>query len=136
MKKNWRKKKRNRKTTRNSIYNAGILKKHAKLSNQWQKATINTKMLKNVNRPHNKRKAGNDKMIDRQRKTTKPRTKRANNGIKETYYRKTSRQATKQPEAHVDVQNRQNQYSPAGTSQKKHRSRAKRAELKRKKKMI
>ena len=45
-------------------------------------------------------------MTDKRSKPTKPRTKRAINGIKETYHRKTSRQATKQPEAHANAQNR------------------------------
>ena len=94
MKKNWRKKK----------------------TNQRQKAPINTEMLKNANRrtqqTQKRRPPDNDKMIDKRRKPTKPRTKRANNGIKETYHRKTSRQAIKQqPEAHANAKNRQNQYS-------------------------
>ncbi|MDY3707514.1 MAG: hypothetical protein SO037_02940 [Treponema berlinense] len=46
-------------------------------------------------------------MTDKRSKPTKPRTKRANSGIKETYHRKTSRQATKQPEAHANAKNRQ-----------------------------
>ena len=46
-------------------------------------------------------------MTDKRSKPTKPRTKRANSGIKETYHRKTSRQAMKQPEAHANAKNRQ-----------------------------
>jgi len=67
-------------------------------------------------------------MTDKRRKPTKPRTKRANSGIKETYNRKTGRQAIKQPEAHANAKNRQQTIPPAGTSQKKHQSRANRAE--------
>ena len=55
----------------------------------------------------------NDKMTDKRRNPTKPRTKRANSGIKETYHRKTSRQAIKQqPEAHANAKNRQQTIFP------------------------
>ena len=57
-------------------------------------------------------------MTDKRSKPTKPRTKRANSGIKETYHRKTSRQATKQPEAHANAKNRQQTIFTAETSQK------------------
>ena len=83
-----------------------------KKTNQRQKAPINTEMLKNANRrtqqTQKRQPPDNDKMIDKRRKPTKPRTKRANNGIKETYHRKTSRQAIKQQSK---AKNRQNQYS-------------------------
>ena len=78
-----------------------------------QKAPINTDILKkNKSRqePHkaqcrtqqtqSRRPPDNGKMTDKRRKQTKPHTKCASSGIKETYHRKTSRQAIKQPEAH------------------------------------
>ena len=55
-------------------------------------------------------------MTDKRSKPTKPRTKRANSGIKETYHRKTSRQATKQPEAHANAKNRQQTIFPGRES--------------------
>ena len=94
----------------NDIKNRNHAQKNVK--NYTKKAPINTEMLKNANRrqkqpdkaqkpPHttNAKPAppDNDKMIDKRRKPTKPRAKRASSGIKETYHRKTSRQATKQP---------------------------------------
>ena len=74
-------------------------------------------MLKNVNRrtqqTQSRQPPDNDKMADKRSKQTKPRTERTNSGIKETYHRKTSRQAIKQPEAHANAQNRQKKISPA-----------------------
>ena len=67
----------------------------------------------------------NDKMIDKRRKPTKPRTKRANSGIKETYHRKTSRQAIKQPEAHANAQNRQQTIFPGKKTYKRQKHRRK-----------
>ena len=64
-------------------------------------------------------------MTDKGSKPTKPRTKRANSGIKETYHRKTSRQATKQPEAHADVQNRQEKIFPGRKTYKRQEHRRK-----------
>ena len=101
----------------------------AKKTNQRQKETISTEMLnkqtavknnrtkrrnRRTQQTQSRRPPDNDKMIDKRRKPTKPRTKRANSGIKETYHRKTSRQAIKQPEAHANAQDRKKTISPAG----------------------
>ena len=103
----------------------------AKKTNQRQKETISTEMLnkqtavknnrtkrrnRRTQQTQSRRPPDNDKMTDKRRKPTKPRTKRASSGIKETYNRKTSRQAIKQPEAHANAKNRQQQYP-----QQKHR---------------
>ena len=87
-------------------------------------------MLENANRrkkqpdkaqkpPHtqqtqSRRPPDNYKMTDKRSKPTKPTHKaRKQRHKKETYHRKTSRQAIKQPEAHANAQNRQKKISPA-----------------------
>ena len=105
-----------------------------KKTNQRQKETISTEMLnkqtavknnrtkrrnRRTQQTQSRRPPDNDKMTDKRSKPTKPRPKRAINGMKETYYRKTSRQATKQPEAHVNAQNRKKTISPAGNNAEK-----------------
>jgi len=75
-------------------------------------------MLKNVNRrtqqTQSRRPPDNYKMTDKRSKPTKPTHKaRKQRHKKETYHRKTSRQAIKQPEAHANAQNRQKKISPA-----------------------
>ena len=103
--------------TKNSIYNTEMLKKQTAVKNNRTK-----RRNRRTQQTQSRQPPDNDKMIDKRRKPTKPRTKHASSGIKETYHRKTSRQAIKQPEAHANAQNRKKTISPAGKSQKKHRA--------------
>ena len=126
MKKNRRKKKQTQQKKKRQL-----LKNHTNVGKQYEKHQLTQKCWKTqtavknnrtkrrnrrTQQTQSRRPPDNDKMTDKRSKPTKPRTKRANSGIKETYHRKTSRQATKQPEAHANAQNRQQTIFPGRKS--------------------